>query len=167
MQAHLGAHLTRSFASRLDSGSSNRKTCGIAHDGAAHGDALALAAGKLARHAVEQRVESEDARGLAHPLRRSRLWATPRISQREAHVLGDRHVRIERVGLEDHGDVALLRRHVVDHAAVDRISPPVMLSRPAIMRSSVDFPQPDGPTSTTNSPSFTESETSCMTSTAP
>ena len=34
-----------------------------------------------------------------------------------------------------------------------RISPPVMFSSPAIMRSRVDLPQPDGPTSTTNSPS--------------
>ena len=33
------------------------------------------------------------------------------------------------------------------------ISPAVMASRPASIRSSVDLPQPDGPTSTTNSPS--------------
>src|SRR5205809_3988033 len=33
------------------------------------------------------------------------------------------------------------------------IVPEVMFSSPASMRSSVDLPQPDGPTSTTNSPS--------------
>ncbi len=33
------------------------------------------------------------------------------------------------------------------------IFPSVMVSSPAIMRSSVDLPQPEGPTSTTNSPS--------------
>ena len=32
-------------------------------------------------------------------------------------------------------------------------SPAVISSSPAIMRSSVDLPQPDGPTKTTNSPS--------------
>src|SRR5215216_5928751 len=32
-------------------------------------------------------------------------------------------------------------------------SPSVMSSRPAIIRSAVDFPQPDGPTRMTNSPS--------------
>src|SRR5688572_15511512 len=32
------------------------------------------------------------------------------------------------------------------------ISPPVISSRPAIIRSSVDLPQPEGPTKTTNSP---------------
>ena len=35
-----------------------------------------------------------------------------------------------------------------------RRSPAVMSSRPAISRSSVDFPQPEGPTKTTNSPSL-------------
>src|SRR3974390_1387363 len=34
-----------------------------------------------------------------------------------------------------------------------RISPPVIFSSPAIMRSKVDLPQPEGPTKTTNSPS--------------
>ena len=33
------------------------------------------------------------------------------------------------------------------------IVPSVTSSKPAIMRSMVDFPQPDGPTSTMNSPS--------------
>ena len=33
------------------------------------------------------------------------------------------------------------------------ISPAVIVSRPAIMRSSVDLPQPEGPTITMNSPS--------------
>ena len=35
------------------------------------------------------------------------------------------------------------------------ISPPLMSSSPAIILSSVDLPQPDGPTKTTNSPSAT------------
>ena len=41
------------------------------------------------------------------------------------------------------------------------ISPPVMFSRPAIMRSRVDLPQPEGPTSTTNSPSAISTSTPC------
>ena len=48
-----------------------------------------------------------------------------------------------------------------------RISPAVMFSSPAIMRSSVDLPQPDGPTSTTNSPSAMSISTPWMTSVAP
>src|SRR5215831_16702754 len=48
-----------------------------------------------------------------------------------------------------------------------RISPDAMFSRPAIMRSRVDLPHPDGPTSTTNSPSSMRTSTPWMTSIAP
>src|SRR6185436_18643765 len=47
------------------------------------------------------------------------------------------------------------------------ISPAPMSSRPASMRSSVDLPQPDGPTSTMNSPSAMSSEMPCSTFVAP
>jgi hypothetical protein len=49
---------TRNSASRLESGSSNRKTARVAHDGAADGDALALAAGELPRLALQQFVDA-------------------------------------------------------------------------------------------------------------
>ena len=39
--------------------------------------------------------------------------------QAERHVLVHGHVRVERVVLEHHGHVAVLRRHIVDHLAVD------------------------------------------------
>ena len=39
--------------------------------------------------------------------------------KREGDVLEHRHMRIERVGLEHHGDAALDRRQVVDARAVD------------------------------------------------
>src|ERR1051325_2599590 len=48
-----------------------------------------------------------------------------------------------------------------------RISPPVMFSRPASMRSRVDLPQPEGPTRTTNSPSSIGIDTPCRTSKLP
>ena len=43
------------------------------------------------------------------------------------------------------------------------ISPPLMFSRPASIRSSVDLPQPDGPTRTTNWPSSIATLTPCNT----
>ena len=43
------------------------------------------------------------------------------------------------------------------------ISPSVISSSPAIIRSSVDLPQPDGPTSTQNSPSSILMSTPCTT----
>src|SRR3979490_349362 len=47
------------------------------------------------------------------------------------------------------------------------IVPEVMFSSPASMRSKVDLPQPEGPTSTTNSPSSIGIETPCKTSKLP
>jgi hypothetical protein len=38
----------------------------------------------------------------------------------EGQVLLDGHVRVERVVLEHHGEVPVLRRQVVDHAVADR-----------------------------------------------
>ena len=43
------------------------------------------------------------------------------------------------------------------------ISPSEIVSRPAIIRSNVDFPQPDGPTRMTNSPSSMSTLTPWMT----
>ena len=48
-----------------------------------------------------------------------------------------------------------------------RISPSVVVSSPAIMRSTVDLPQPDGPTITTNSPSSIFTSVRWMTSVLP
>src|SRR5512137_2597426 len=47
------------------------------------------------------------------------------------------------------------------------ISPELMRSSPATIRSSVDLPQPEGPTMTTNSPSSTSMVTPWITLTAP
>ena len=90
-------------------------------------------------------------RSLGHAARDLRL-REPRHAQRKADILGDRHVRVERVVLEHHGDVAVLRITSFTRA-VNEICPPEASSSPATMRRIVDLPQPDGPTSTTNSPS--------------
>jgi hypothetical protein len=84
----------------------------------AHRDALALAARKLARVAIEERREREDLGGAADLLVDRRLVLL-RQHQREGEVLAHRHVRIERVVLEHHRDVALFRRNVVDAALAD------------------------------------------------
>ena len=46
-----------------------QKDLGVAHDRAPHGDPLALSAGELARLAVEQLGDVEDAGGLLHAAR--------------------------------------------------------------------------------------------------
>ena len=111
---------TRSSASRLESGSSNRKTLGSR---------------TMARPmATRWRWPPESCRGLrsssgsicrmraasAHALRRSRARRGLRQLQAEGHVVVDGHMRIERVGLEHHGDAALLAgAKIVDTLAAD------------------------------------------------
>ena len=112
--AHLGAQLGVEVGERLV----EEEDVGVAHDGAAHGDALALAAGELRGAAVHERLEAEDGGGLGDAGVDLGLRAAGDL-EREAEVLAHGHVRVERVGLEDHGDVARARRQVVDHPAAD------------------------------------------------
>jgi hypothetical protein len=61
-------------------------------------------------------------------------------------------MRIKGVVLEHHRAAALARFQLVDHLPAMAISPLVISSSPAIRRSRVDLPQPEGPRMTTNSP---------------
>ncbi len=115
----LGAHLHAQLGVEIGERLVEQEDLRIAHDRAAHGDALALPAGELARLAVEQFLDVEDAGGLLHALLDLGLGKMLQ-PQPERHVLVDRHVRIERVVLEHHRHVAVFRRHVVDDRAVDR-----------------------------------------------
>ena len=110
----LGAHLHAQFGVEIGQRLVEQEHLGIAHDGAAHGDALALAAGELLRPAREQFGDVEDAGGVVDALLDLGLGKFAQL-EAERHVFADRHVRIERVVLEHHGDVAVLRRQVVDH----------------------------------------------------
>jgi hypothetical protein len=92
-----------------------QKYLGIAHDGATHGDALALSAGELPRIAIEIGGEPENFRRAIDPLG-DLIVARAAQPHGEAHIGGDRHVRIERVILEHHRGVALFGRQVVDDA---------------------------------------------------
>ncbi len=71
----------------------------------------------------------------------------------EGEIFLGRHVRIERVVLEHHRDVPLAGGTSFISRPPILSSSPEIVSRPAIIRSVVLLPQPDGPTSTTNSPS--------------
>ena len=114
LAAHGDAQLGIEVAERLV----EQEDLRIADDGAAHRDALALAARQLARIAVHQRRQRQDLGSAAH-LGVGRRLVRLRQHQREGEVLAHRHVRIERVVLEHHGDVAFLRRHVVDALGAD------------------------------------------------
>ena len=90
----------------------------LADDRAAHRHALPLAARERARLALEELLDLEDARGLLDALLDLLLRQLAQL-QPEGEVVLDGHVRIERVALEDHRDVAVLRRQVVDDLVAD------------------------------------------------
>ncbi len=114
LRAHLHAELGVEVGERLVEEEHGR----LAHDGAADGHALALPAGELLRLAVQHRLQPEDGGGLAHAPVDLGLRVLAHLEP-EGEVLVDRHVRVERVALEHHRDVALLRREVVDDTVAD------------------------------------------------
>src|SRR6476659_223000 len=121
LRARLDAELGVEVRQRLV----HEEDLGRAHDGAAHGHTLALATREGLRLAVEVGREVEDLGSLLDALADLALVDAGDL-EREAHVVGDRPVRVERVVLERHRDVAVLGgqvRHVAvpdeDAAAVD------------------------------------------------
>ena len=92
---------------------------GVAHHGAAHRHPLALAAAELRRAALEEIAQVEHVGrdlDLAANLRALDLL----LLEAEAHVLARGHVRVERVVLEHHGDVALVRLQPADVGVVEQ-----------------------------------------------
>ena len=114
LDAHLHAQLGVEVRERLVEEEHLR----LAHDRAADRDALPLAAGELARLALEQLLDAEDLGRVPHALRDLGLGELPQL-QPERHVVVDGHVRVQRVVLEHHRDVAVLRRQVVDDPVAD------------------------------------------------
>ena len=108
----------RSLASRLRQRLVHAEHRRVAHDRPGEGDALALAAAELAGLAVEQAVEAER-RGRHLGLRGPLGAADAADLERELDVRLHGLVRVQRVALEDHRHVALLRRDVVDPPVAD------------------------------------------------
>ena len=114
----LGTHGDAQLGVEIRQGLVEQEHLRITHNRAAHRDTLALTAGQLPRIAIKQRRQRKNVGGTAYMLVDLGLRRIPQL-EREAHVLGDRHVRIERIVLEHHGDVPFLRLHIVDHAITD------------------------------------------------
>ncbi|MEY9720367.1 hypothetical protein ABIA22_002857 [Sinorhizobium fredii] len=90
----------------------------VAADRPADRDTLALSAGERLRKAVEILGKLEHLCGRANAAvdLLLRFLGDPHA---ERHVVVDGHMRVERIGLEHHGDAALRWRHLVDPLAVD------------------------------------------------
>ena len=112
---HLDAELGVEIGERLVEQEERR----VADQRPAHRDPLALAAGELAGLAIEQAFDLEKLGDARHRRILLRLRHAAALHA-EGDVLPHRHRRVERIGLEHHGDVAVLRRNAVDDAAADR-----------------------------------------------
>ncbi len=111
---HLDAHFGVEVGQRLVEEERGR----FAHDGAPHRDALPLPAGQRFRPAVQVVDDPQNLGGFAHPPL-DLGFLEPAQLQAEGHVVVHRHVRVERVVLENHRDVAILGRDIVDEAVAD------------------------------------------------
>ena len=119
-------------------------------------DALALAAGELVRLAARRSRRAAPIASASADAPAALGLATRLHPQAVLDVLLHGHVREQRVVLEHRVDVAVERRRVGDVARRRAaIAPAVGSSKPAIMRSMVVLPEPDGPSSEKNSPAPT------------
>src|SRR5207245_9652156 len=91
---------------------------GLAHTRSTQGDALALSARERPRLAIEERLEAQDLSRIAESLVDFALASLAELEP-ERQVVVDRHVGVERVRLEDHGDVAVLGSDIIDDPVTD------------------------------------------------
>ena len=118
LDAHLHPELGVQVGQRLV----EQEHLGMADDGASDRDALALAARELARLALEQLLDAEDLGRLVDAFGDLGLGELAHLEP-ERHVVVHGHVRVQRVVLEHHRDVAVLRGQIVDHPLADRDLP--------------------------------------------
>ena len=108
----------------------------VAHHGARQCHALALAAGELARLAVEEGLNLQRFGGAADVARdragggagdgmqAADQWQAlprprPAHQERQADIFGHRHIGVEGVGLEHHRHVAFARQQAVDRLVAE------------------------------------------------
>ena len=109
----LRPHLDPELGVEVREGLVHKERLGLAHDRAAHRDPLSLPARERPRLLLEHIRQAEHPSRPLNPRRDLRLRQLPHL-ERERDVRVGGHVRIEGVVLEDHRDVAVLRRNSVD-----------------------------------------------------
>jgi hypothetical protein len=115
---HLRAHPHAQFRVQVGQRLVHQEDRRLAHDRPPHRDPLPLAAAQLRWLAAEQVSQAQRRRrgtDAPVPVRLRHLL----VGEREPDVLGHGQMRVERVVLEDHRDVTLPRRDIVDHPVTE------------------------------------------------
>ena len=135
----------RTLASSAPNGSSSSSTVGSTASARASAMRWRWPPESCDGHPVGELREVHELEQLVHPVLDLGLGTLADL-QAEGDVLGHRHVLEDRVVLEHEADVALLRRQLGGVGALDADrAPSRRVSRPAMIRSRVDLPPPDGP----------------------
>ena len=95
---------------------------GVLDQRPAHRDTLLLSAGQLRGHALQILRDLDDLRDMLDLFDDLRFFHV-HLPKGKRDVLKDRHVRIQRVALEDHSDLPVLGHDVVDVSAVEIDAP--------------------------------------------
>ena len=114
----LGAHLDAKLGVQVRERLVHEEYLWVAHDGAAHGDALTLASRERTRLSRKEQVEVKYLGRLAY-LPVDLVFGSPLHLERERHVVIHAHVRVERIVLKDHRNVAILGLYVVHGRTID------------------------------------------------
>ncbi len=150
---HLGTHLHAQLRVEVRQRLVHQERGRVAHDRAAHRDPLALATGEVRRFAL---ASAGSGRGPAPPPRPSRR-SSPAASWRASARRPCSRALSCAGTARSSGTPSRCRgpsgAMLLTTLPPIRSSPSLMSSSPAIMLSVVDFPQPEGPTRITNSPS--------------
>ena len=115
LRTHLDAHLRVQIGQRLV----EEEDRGLTDDRAAERDALTLSARQRLGKPLQVVRQPQRVRGRGHTAVDFRLGELAEL-EREGHVLLHGHVRIKRVVLKDHRNVAVLRRKIRDVLPADR-----------------------------------------------
>jgi hypothetical protein len=115
----LGAHVDAQTGIEIGERLVHEERLRMADDGSGKCDALTLASGKLLGEIGQESAEAE-AGGDTFHLYRNFGRGTLADAQRESDIFGDGHVRIERVALEYHRDVAVAGFQASDVLATEK-----------------------------------------------
>lgn len=114
----LGPHVRAQLRVQVGERLVHEKDLWSSNEGAGQRDALLLPSGQPLRFAVQEGFEPHEPRGLLDACTYLRLGESFG-AQREGQVVSGLQVRVERIELEDHRDITLRGRQVVDQRVPD------------------------------------------------